>query len=119
MKIKKSHPTPPMFQRLLVPAGWFVAYNTFIDIDPKNLNVDDERWISFTQDLLQLRHKRSNILLDLGWYPDGDSNGAYKIELIKDDDWMNPIKSFNSNSKDEIVKMIELLLWQVSVGFIK
>ncbi|WP_311295165.1 hypothetical protein [Paenibacillus sp. MER TA 81-3] len=115
MRVKRNPPTLKL-QPFRIPSSWKVDYNTFIELDPKILNRYDDKWINFTEDLLQISHTRYKILLDVGWYPEGDPNGEYGLELIKDHDWGNPLESYSTNSKDEIVAKIEQLLWQVGEG---
>jgi hypothetical protein len=104
-------------QPFRIPSNWEVSYNSFTELDPVNLGKKPGEWINFTENLLQIKNIRYNILLDVGWYPEGDPNGSYGVELIKDNDWQNPLVSFNTANKKEVVEKIELLLWQVGEGF--
>lgn len=61
----------------------------------------------------QINHSRYPILVDVGWYPEGNPHGEYGLEVIKDHDWSNPLESFSTNDKDEMVAKIEQLLQQV------
>lgn len=116
MKIRMNPPKYKL-QPLRIPSGWEVSYNTLIELDPSTLSVEDEeKWGKFTEDLLQITHSRYHLLLDVGWYPEGDPEGCYGLELIKDFDWGNPLVDFETKQKDELVKKIELLLWQAGSG---
>ena len=65
-------------QPLRIPAGWFISYNMFSEYDP---DTDGEEYcFELCEDLLQLKNK--NLLIDLGWYPEGDINGNYKLYLV-------------------------------------
>jgi hypothetical protein len=103
----------PNLQRLMIFSGWTVTYNGFINIDPLNLDANDSKWFSFTEDLLQLTHIRSDIIVDLGWYPEMNPNGEYKVSVVKDKNWEEPIISFRSRNKDDIVMKIEKILFEV------
>jgi hypothetical protein len=69
---------------LRVPAGWLVEYNTFVESGPHH-----------SQDLLQMRSCRvvdgawqvdpDGYLVDLGWYPDADPTGAYRLVVVRPD----------------------------------
>ncbi|AIW31519.1 hypothetical protein ACPCXE_06470 [Bacillus velezensis] len=111
-KIKKMPEVS--LQSLRIPKGWTINQNSFREIDPKNLDPDDEKWLFFSQDLLQLTYSRKNYLLDLGWYPDADANGFYQLVLIQNEDWDQPVCEFQSNSHIEIVENIESLLNKVT-----
>ncbi|MEC1672763.1 hypothetical protein [Bacillus mojavensis] len=98
----------PDFLRLKIPAGWTVDYITLKDTDPKTLEASDDAWLfDFNQDLLQVSHKTKNLLLDVGWYPDGDPTGSYGIELIKNEDWENPLEDIMCTELKELIKQLD------------
>ncbi|APH66459.1 hypothetical protein BN2127_JRS7_00587 [Bacillus subtilis] len=98
----------PNFLRLKIPAGWTVDYITLKDTDPKNLEANDDTWLfDFNQDLLQISHKTKNLLLDVGWYPEGDPAGSYGIELIKNEDWGNPVEDIVCIELKELIKQLD------------
>ncbi|MGM0949762.1 MAG: hypothetical protein ACQEWT_13150 [Bacillota bacterium] len=98
----------PNFLRLKIPAGWTVDYITLKDTDPKTLEANDDAWLfDFNQDLLQISHKTKNLLLDVGWYPEGDPTGSYGIELIKNEDWENPIEDIMCRELKELIKQLD------------
>ncbi|MEK3789132.1 hypothetical protein [Paenibacillus sp. FSL K6-1230] len=116
----KSHLKPPEIKLLPLrfPSSWEISYNTLVELDPSDLKEDDEnKWRNFTEDLLQVKHTKYNILLDVGWYPEGDPQGLYGIELIKDFDWANPLVTFDTKNISDLVEKIEFLLWQVGEGY--
>jgi hypothetical protein len=43
----------------------------------------------------------------LGWYPDSDNNGTYKLFLIKDYRWEKPLEYFESRNTKAIADKIE------------
>lgn len=106
-------------QPLRISNGWEVSYNKFLEIDPNDLKEDDDIWIHFTQDILQMKYvfKEIYLTLDLGWYPETEFDGTYRLEIIKDQDWINPLETFESRSKKEIVEKIEELLYQISSDY--
>ncbi|WP_338780321.1 hypothetical protein [Metabacillus sp. FJAT-52054] len=46
---------------LRIPEGWTVNYNHFLEIDPRALNKEDDRWFLMNDSLLQLNHSRKSI----------------------------------------------------------
>ncbi|MFT3655565.1 hypothetical protein DALLNEIH_01989 [Bacillus sp. B01(2024)] len=100
----------PNFLRLKIPAGWTVDYITLKETDPKNLEENDDAWLfDFNQDLLQISHKTKSLLLDVGWYPEGDPTGSYGIELIKNEDWENPLEDMMCTELKELLKQLDLI----------
>ena len=92
---------PPTLQPLRIPAGWTVAYNEFT-----SSNAHDD----LKEDLLQLRHEIKNLLVDLGWYPEGDQNGSYLLLLFEGDFEGTCLAEFRSVNREEIVEVLERLL---------
>jgi len=82
---------------------------------------NDNVWaLYFIQDLLHFKHREDGRLLDVGWYPDSEPNGAYRMVLLtplsetNDDgswryDWRNPILEFKTRSLNELKSQIERL----------
>lgn len=100
----------PNFLRLKIPAGWTVDYITLKDTDPTTLEANDDAWLfDFNQDLLQVSHKTKNLLLDVGWYPEGDPTGSYGIELIKKEDWVNPIEDIMCSELKDLITQLDLI----------
>lgn len=100
----------PNFLRLKIPAGWTVDYITLKDTDPTTLEANDDAWLfDFNQDLLQVSHKTKNLLLDVGWYPEGDPTGSYGIELIKNEDWVNPIEDIMCSELKDLITQLDLI----------
>ncbi|MFB6496559.1 hypothetical protein [Bacillus haynesii] len=101
---------PPDYLRLRVPQGWTVSYNKLIDIDPDQLEEDSDDWFNFTSSLLQLEHKESRLILDVGWYVDIDPSGTFYMLLIKNLDWDNPLEDMETRRPEKLVDNIEATL---------
>ncbi|MCL2336018.1 MAG: hypothetical protein FWC60_01215 [Firmicutes bacterium] len=75
-----------------------------------NFNVNEsldyyEQQFSYKQDMLQITYD-NNYVIDVGWYQDFDPNGFFKIVIIKDNDWWNPVLIEKcTNTKDLSVYM--------------
>lgn len=108
-------------QPLQIPGGWTVNFNDFMDIDPAEISDENDWLVYFSEDLLyistEITRKRNKQMesqtlgIDLGWYPEGDPNGSFKLQAILNDNWENPLLSFSSRSKDEITEMLEQWLF--------
>ncbi len=93
-------------QPLRISTGWTVAYNMFSEYDPEKDGA--EYACELCEDLLQL--KNQNLLIDLGWYPQGDIEGSYTLCLVdaaKDSPFASPLEVFRTKSKQEVVYKIE------------
>lgn len=112
-----------MIQPLRIPGGWTVVFNEFTDIEPMEIPAENEEmWLyNFSEDLLYLSaemvHKRNGqtkvqkLGIDLGWYPEGNPDGNFRLQAILDENWENPLLEFSSRNKDEIVQTLEKWLF--------
>ncbi len=97
-------------QPLRIPSEWLVSFNEFMEY---NIKTDDQSDALYclTEDLLQLHSEiiddKTSVIIDLGWYPDGDKNGCYKLLFIENENWEKPLHKFNSTSNVEIVETLE------------
>lgn len=49
------------------------------------------------EDLLQVEYG-AHLLLDVGWYPEFDERGAFRVAVIKDQDWQQPLLNEQARS---------------------
>lgn len=111
-------PTIPDLQPLRIPACWKVGLNKFSTKDPEQMNEMDylDRMHYFNVSLLQMSMEQANLVLDLGWYPEAELDGQYGLVLLKDCDWENPLVSYETRNREEVVHKIEDLLRQTTMG---
>lgn len=83
-----------------------MLHNAFSEYDPA---VDSPEYADeLCEDLLQVQNH--NLLIDLGWYPEGDIDGCYTLCLV---DTSNecpfdlPLERLSSHSKQELIERIE------------
>ncbi|MCO1336443.1 hypothetical protein MO867_19095 [Microbulbifer sp. OS29] len=68
---------------LKIPAGWEMIKNHFYDIVHENhSNPGELLGYPFHEDILFLRNRHLRRSVDLGWTPDCDPNGSYKLTLL-------------------------------------
>lgn len=113
---------------LRFPIGWTIEWNVFTDVSPDEfINEEHEHRWEYNEDMFQLVNYRQKKILDLGWYPEFQPNGQYRLVLIQqyddnEDDqtnsWDNPIIKFETRSISDVIVKIEELLDQVSKGTI-
>lgn len=103
---------------LRIPTGWIVTLNDFTESFPEKFVTDEyeHRW-EFKEDILQLRCKYKDQIVDLGWYPEFNVNGKYKVVLVDTSEkneeglfYWNVIEEFCSRSIEEIRMKIEEFL---------
>ena len=62
---------------------------TFDDLSPLTDQPLAAQIDSLKEDLLQVEYGK-HLLLDVGWYPEFDETGAFRVVVIKDQDWDHP-----------------------------
>lgn len=118
-KLLRCRPDWYPLQPLRIPAGWTVAYNNGLyEIDPPGESVpEDDRWVVFKEDMLQMRNERRNRLLDLGWYPEGDMEvGQYGLVVYEGDFHGQLLHEFRGRERAALVAEIERILVVISEG---
>ncbi len=88
--------------KITIPSGFKVIKNEFLF---ENSDSD------YNEDILQIEHISTKLIVDLGWYGDIVSKvGGYKIYVIKDRDWDSPINTLSSDTKEGISFELDTLL---------
>lgn len=105
-------------QPLRITTGWRIEYNKLLEVEPAELLEKDSIWIHFTEDILQMvykwEQKQTCFVLDVGWYPETERNGNFRLVLIQKTDWENPIIEIKTKSKKELVYHIEKIVEKIS-----
>ena len=79
-----------------------IVYNEFdINFDEDFSNQEN----CLLEDLLQISYA-DGYLLDLGWYPEFDANGNFKMQVIKDGNWDSPIYFKECREKNDLIQCI-------------
>ncbi|RUQ42679.1 hypothetical protein D8M30_18085 [Corynebacterium pseudodiphtheriticum] len=59
------------------------------------------------EDMLQLEFA-GGLLLDVGWYPEFDAAGGFRINVIKDFDWARPVIALTAHETAELVEKLDI-----------
>ncbi len=111
-------------QPLRIPANWTILQHKLMNIEPEKLNKNDDKWLTmFVEDILQIeRHlkrkinkkvEQQKLIIDLGWYPDGEPSGNFRLVAILNNNWEFPLLQFTSRSKKEILETLEYWLFEI------
>jgi hypothetical protein len=94
---------------LCIPSEWEITWNCFFQISIKDAKKREGYLNSyFTEDLLLIKSFDQDIIIDLGWLPDMDLNGKYKLCIYKQEE--EPFIVFESRFYDEISERINNFL---------
>lgn len=87
------------------------------DLDPQKVPPDDEdAWLDFVQDLVYI-HYGDTFGLDLDWYPEGNPNGTFGLQLVTHKGF-EILFSIETRSLNEVLDGIEKITWGVSQGIL-
>jgi hypothetical protein len=88
-----------MFRAIPISGGWKMAVNNYFDFNGKTIvDWNDPRRSDLNATMLGLK-STLGFVVDLGWSPEADINGNYRLELLSDD-WEKTY--FNYSTKDLI-----------------
>ncbi len=110
---------------LKIPGGWAIIRNSFGDVEPDVKNgviVNDE---FYGEDLLSIEPLRlseagwlvdtSGYALDLGWYPEANPQGHYRLTLMKGG-WDDVVIQCESPDRHQIHRLIEQCFTLIAQG---
>ena len=63
--------------------------------------------LEFEEDLLQVQFFNEKYILDVGWYPHIGRNGKFKVYVIKNCDWQNPLFIKSDNTINDLITTIK------------
>ncbi len=101
-------------QKLAIPIGCTVVKNEFSTYNPQTEFSEEVSLTDLTEDLLQFSFNNGALVVDLGWYGDYKTNeGFYRLVVIKNTDWDNPLRQETSKSQVEITKQLDAILLEL------
>ncbi|MCA0755646.1 hypothetical protein KP806_11325 [Paenibacillus sp. N4] len=112
---------------LKLTSDWVVKWNHFYEINTNEFI--DESFpcqMDLIEDIVYFINQSRNRMLDLGWYPEGNPKGKYRLVLIEMDEeedkqienWNNPLITFTSRDNIEIKNKVNEILNKVSEGLL-
>ena len=59
------------------------------------------------EDMLQVEFAEG-LLLDVGWYPEFDAAGGFRINVIKNYDWDHPLIALTAHETTELMEKLDI-----------
>ena len=81
-----------------------VTHWDFADLDVSRK--PREQYNELKEDMAQVSYGEG-LLLDIGWYPSFDADGAFRVVLVRDGVWDAPIYSRSCQSWESLRKIVE------------
>ncbi|MGH1337290.1 MAG: hypothetical protein ACRBFS_14295 [Aureispira sp.] len=110
----------PILMPLQIPQNWAILYNSFYQERPRIVEGEIENNLAYKEEVLSMvqvtyqtgkgyQIQQEGYWLDLGWYPDSDPEGNYKLVLFKKN-WDTILVVFQSKEQATIQAAINQLL---------
>lgn len=94
-----------------VPKQWKLKYNKLLKLDlDKVERCNDKIWNKLSEDIVNIVNYESNIMVDVGWYPEFSHNGHYGLVVIENNEWQKPIETFVTRNINELIEKIIMIL---------
>lgn len=94
-----------------VPKQWKLKYNKLLKLDlDKVERSNDKIWSELSEDIVNIVNYESNIMVDVGWYPEFSKNGHYGLVVIENNEWQKPIETFVTRNTNELIEKIIMIL---------
>lgn len=101
------------YKKISISSGWEIKINNFFNFNGKEVvDETDERRKHLNSTILGMVFQDS-LVLDLGWYPEGDLEGEYSLELASVD-WGKTYLEFNSKDIEEINEVLFSIVLSLS-----
>ena len=106
---------------LRIPSGWEVSFNNLVELPPVESLTAEDRDAYLSQDLLSLQSRApvgtpsAGYVIAVGWRPDGDPAGSYRLHVIKES-WSDIVVRFESVRLDVICEAIGLCASRLNEG---
>ena len=105
---------------LAVGPNWEVRYNALHNLAPADVPLvegisSEDVWMLFSQDLVQIYHRGTRELIDVGWYPDHNPDGLFRLIALdpttgeNNYDWQNPRLEFETRDLSHLLYQISTL----------
>lgn len=59
------------------------------------------------EDMLQVEFA-GGLLLDVGWYPEFDASGDFRINVVKNHDWCRPVITLTAHETAELIEQLNI-----------
>jgi hypothetical protein len=90
--------------------NWKIILNEFYNIESTKETFDSDLKFYFMEDLLEIKNIQNGTFIHVGWYPEFDPEGSFKIVVFDSDYNGKLIKEFESKNREETANELSTLL---------
>ena len=100
-----------------VPDSFDLVKHDFYTYDPSTEFSEIENLMYLNEDLFQASFAENDLIVDFGWYGNVKKNdGQFKLQLIQNNHWDNPVTTIPSTGLDQAVQILERTLMAIHRG---
>ena len=104
-------------QRIQTPSSFTVIDHEFYTYDPTKEYTTEASEYYLTEDLFQVIHTPTQLVVDLGWYGNINTNkGQFEMRVIMNDYWDEPVSTILATSQSEITEIVNKTLEAINTG---
>ena len=106
-------------ESLEIPESFTVVHHEFFAYDPVTDYSIEENHLHLTEDLFQVIHEPTQLVIDLGWYGNKtDNRGEFVLNVIRNDFWDEPLSKIFEKSQKEITRVLKKTLFAINAGLL-
>ena len=106
-------------QKINIPPSFTVTEHEFYTYDPTNEYSEEASEYYLSEDLFQVLHGPSQLIVDVGWYGDISKNkGQYVLKVITNEFWDEPVSTIYITSQSELTNVLNKTLEALDSGIL-
>ena len=104
-------------QRIETPNNFTVIDHEFYTYDPATEYSAEASNYYLTEDLFQVKHGPTELVVDLGWYGNVNTNkGQFEMRVVMNDYWDEPVSTILAKSQSEMTEIVNKTLEAINTG---
>ena len=104
-------------QNIEIPVSFVIEHNDFYAYDPSVDYSIEDNFKYLKEDLLQVIHIPTQLIIDLGWYGSKTENkGEFVLQIISNNYWDVPVSKLLAVSQVDILETLKKTLQALHLG---
>jgi hypothetical protein len=104
-------------QKLEIPDSFTLVHHDFYAYDPAKEYQFEANVHYLGEDLFQVIHEPTQLVVDLGWYGNRTENkGGFVLNVIRNEFWDEPVSKIHETSQKQIAEVLNRTLFAIHSG---
>lgn len=87
-----------------------ISYDALSDVDETFDLGDEEFLFSLKEDMLQISCPSLDTLVDVGWYPEFNPRGRFRIYVIQHENWDQPLEESTAQNLPQLFDALAAII---------